>query len=79
MSLYAIDYGDGTMDYPHRRSRAAESDLRGYIAEAHELLGELATGPRPEPFGMPNVSADFEALRWFPFPDEIEPDTPVSP
>jgi selenocysteine lyase/cysteine desulfurase len=79
MSLFAIDYSDGSMEFPHRRQRASESDLRGYLAEAHEILETLTSQPRPEPFGMPDVSEDFEALRWFPFPDEIERETPVTP
>ena len=72
MSLYEIDYAAGVMEFPHRRRRASEGDLDGYLAEARSVLEQLVSGPRPERFGLPKVSSDFEALRWFPLPDEIE-------
>ncbi len=72
MSLYDVDYTSGSIEYPHRRRRGSEDDLTGYLAEAQQILEQLMTGPRPEPFGMPDVSADFEALRWFPLPDEVD-------
>jgi hypothetical protein len=39
------------------------------LAAAARVLAE-APGSLPEPMGLPSVSADFEHLRWFPFPDE---------
>lgn len=72
MSLYDIDYTSGSMRYPRRRHRAEPGDLAGYLSEARQILDDLLTGPRPAPFGLPNVSTDFEALRWFPFPDEVD-------
>ena len=72
MSLYEIDYSSGAMRYPDGRRRRPERDLASYLAAARAELDAAATGPR-EPFTPPVTGADFEELRWFPYPDEIAP------
>ena len=73
MSLHDIGYHTGAMRYPSHRSTDADTRLADYLADAKALFAQVAAGPRPEPFGPPDVTADFEELRWFPLPDEATP------
>jgi selenocysteine lyase/cysteine desulfurase len=69
MSLREVDYSGGAMTYPDRR-READHDLAQYAAMARE---ELRIGREHPPLsqGLPETTADFEELRWFPYPDEV--------
>jgi len=69
MSLDDVNYRSGRMSYRHRPRHDGEGDLAVSLAAAARVLAE-APGSLPEPMGLPSVSADFEHLRWFPFPDE---------
>jgi selenocysteine lyase/cysteine desulfurase len=73
MSLFEVSYAGGSMSWPHRRHETAERELHGYLAEAQSILEE-AQNDLPSPLGMPDVTADFEHLRWFPLPDEVRLD-----
>lgn len=73
MSLFEVSYAEGSMNWPHRRHETAERELHGYLAEAQTIVDE-ASHDLPSPLGMPDVTADFEHLRWFPLPDEVRPD-----
>jgi selenocysteine lyase/cysteine desulfurase len=70
MSLEDISYAGGSMQYRHRRVTTPDSELSGYLALAAHVLAS-APASLPEPLGMPEVTADFEHLRWFPLPDEL--------
>ena len=70
MSLHDIEYGSGSLEYRHRRSTRPDSTLEDDLAAAGAILAEAAT-TLPEPLGPPEVTADFEHLRWFPLPDEL--------
>ena len=72
MSLYDIAYGDGTMQYPTHRKTDGDARLADYLTEARAILAATVSDPRPEPFGPLDVTADFEELRWFPLPDEVD-------
>lgn len=67
LRLSMVRYSDfGSMEYPRVHDTASESALEGYLREAHNLLNSL-----PEPESSPaDVSADFNALRWFELPRE---------
>ncbi len=56
---------DGTMRYPRQRERAAEDELPDFLAAARALLASMPDHVDDGPTGM---SAEFEALRWFPLP-----------
>ncbi len=71
MSLHDVSYDSGEMRYTPDRRRDGDTKLRDYLDEARRIIGGVAAGPAPVPFGKPDVSADFEALRWFPLPDEL--------
>lgn len=70
MSLHEVDYSDGTMRYPDRRTRRAHRALAGYLDEARAVLAAARANP-PEPLDRPETSPDFERLRWFPYPGEV--------
>lgn len=58
---------DGTLTYPRHTDRAPESDLAGYLAEAEEWAVRARSAA---PDGEAQVSADFDALRWFDLPTQ---------
>ncbi len=70
-SLHDISYADGVMAYPARAATHSDDDLTWYLAEAVRILDDLGAGA-PPPAERPVVTPDFEHLRWFPFPDEID-------
>ncbi|MFQ5553949.1 MAG: aminotransferase class V-fold PLP-dependent enzyme [Acidimicrobiia bacterium] len=73
MSLHDISYDDGSMSYETRRRCEPDTKLQGYLGAAKKILADVAELPPPGPFGMPDVTDDFEGLRWFPLPDEVAP------
>lgn len=70
MSLEDISYVDGRMEVSERRLTIERSDLSRHLAAAIDVLDDAAE-KRPQPLGLPATSADFEHLRWFPYPDEV--------
>ena len=70
MSLHDISYDRGAMAYPRRPHEGAEVDFVALLEEARRTIA-AATANRPAPLGAPDVTADFEHLRWFPLPDEV--------
>ena len=71
MSLSDISYADGTMQYRQHRQSAPDTDFAAYLERARYILGDVETAPAPDPVGRPDVTADFEHLRWFPLPDDV--------
>jgi hypothetical protein len=71
-SLGDISYDRGVMEHPHRTGTAADHDLTWYLAEAARIFDDLKRVGGPPPAERPAVTSDFEHLRWFPFPDEID-------
>jgi hypothetical protein len=70
LSLDGIRYVDGAMRYAAHRHRAPESVLPGYLEEARRILAAPRRhAAEPAPAG---VGPDFEELRWFWLPMEIE-------
>ena len=70
MSLLDVSYDTGAMTYP-RRSRPDEAPgYEQYLDAARATIEEVAR-THPEPLPAPEVTEDFERLRWFPFPDEV--------
>jgi selenocysteine lyase/cysteine desulfurase len=70
MSLHEVDYADGAMRYPDRRSRRPDRGLASYLIAARAELDAAAIAPRAAA-GTTHASAELEELRWFPYPDEI--------
>ncbi len=71
LSLHDVSYEDGGMHYRAHRHREPETRLAEYLAEARTIL---AAPPDAAPaLEAPRaVGPDFEALRWFWLPEEIE-------
>jgi len=69
MSLREISYETGEMRYENRR-RTQEVDLARHLDAAKTLMAEARTRP-DQAFAHPQTNADFEHLRWFPYPDDI--------
>jgi len=69
MSLLDISYESGVQEFRQRRQELPDSALGSYLEEAQRVVDEVAASP-PEAVGMPDVTDDFEHLRWFLFPDE---------
>jgi selenocysteine lyase/cysteine desulfurase len=72
-SLEDIGYAGGTMEYPSRHATVPASRVGAYLGEADRVVAELrARGSAPCP-GRPELTEDFESLRWFPLPHEGGP------
>jgi hypothetical protein len=56
------------MAYPDRRRRLAELDLPQYL----DLARGAMAATQPEALAAPETTEDFEELRWFPYPHEVE-------
>ena len=68
-SLNDIDYSTGVMEYARRPKPLAEGALCDQLALARRLLDDAVANP-PSPISTPTTTADFESLRWFPYPGE---------
>ena len=71
LSLRDIRYEDGPLPRSAHRHREPESALPGYLAEAGRLLGSPPEHDGAEVEHL-EVGPDFEHLRWFWLPEEIE-------
>ncbi|HMA18343.1 MAG TPA: aminotransferase class V-fold PLP-dependent enzyme [Thermoanaerobaculia bacterium] len=70
LSLRDVRYEEGAMHYSAHRHRAPDSALAGYLHEARGIIaGPRRTG---EAGAAPEVGPNFEKLRWFWLPGEIE-------
>ena len=72
MNLSEINYDDAVMAYRHNRQTAPDTDFPIYLERAKYILNDAASTPPPEPTDRPVFTADFEHLRWFPLPDELQ-------
>ncbi len=70
MRLDEITYRSGRMEYAEHHATEPESALGGYLEEAKQILAEAGKGEDMTE-EAPELSADFEHLRWFPMPGEI--------
>jgi selenocysteine lyase/cysteine desulfurase len=69
ISLHDIDYSKGHLAYEHRSRRDPDHLLVDYLHEAKQIL--TGTPPPTETPVRPDLTEDFEHLRWFTLPDEI--------
>jgi selenocysteine lyase/cysteine desulfurase len=74
MRLTDNTYRCGRLEYRSRHATEPESVLNDYLETAREVLRNVPQ----EPQGEPKQTTHFEALRWFPLPDEAS-ETPRSP
>ena len=72
LSLHDISYGGGPPKVAHRH-REPESALPRYLDEARRILAEGR-----EPGAPVELTEDFEHLRWFWLPHEVQPEPRIS-
>jgi selenocysteine lyase/cysteine desulfurase len=77
MSLRDLSYERGALSYTTHRKTEPESVLHDYLRYAHHIFEEAGI-VEPMPPARPELSDDFEHLRWFPLPDEVL-QTPTRP
>ena len=70
MSLGALTYEDGEPNFSLDRSTEPESVLKDYLKYAQHLFDQSEVVADAPPH-RPELSADFEHLRWFPLPEEV--------
>lgn len=71
MSLTGIRYVDGKMQYRARHVTEPEWALDDYLEAAKEVFDAAPERLRDLQLSRPELSDDFEHLRWFPLPDEV--------
>lgn len=69
-SLHDVRYDAGTVSWPHPPPVALDSSYATYLDEARAVLAPDAD--RPLPLASPEVTGDFEHLRWFWLPAEVD-------
>jgi selenocysteine lyase/cysteine desulfurase len=70
MSLTDLSYESGELRYASRRKTEKESALQQYLRYASHIFEEADIADL-EPVVRPELSDDFEHLRWFPLPEEV--------
>jgi hypothetical protein len=70
LSLDDITFTADGIEHPEHRKTENEEALAGYLAEAEQIL--LAAQPSAQEPDRPELTADFELLRWFHLPDEMQ-------
>jgi selenocysteine lyase/cysteine desulfurase len=74
ISLREVTYGpDGELTHPSRHGSIGEEAFAGYLHQAREVFATLPDRIADGPTGL---SAEFEALRWFPLPPACLPVQP---
>jgi selenocysteine lyase/cysteine desulfurase len=68
LSLRDVEFTEQGCRYPDRRRREPESRMGAYLEEARQLFAAARPGRAADT--DPNVTSDFEHLRWFPLPGE---------
>ena len=68
MTLFDIDYRDGSLTHPVARLQAPDDSFGSYLEEAHRLFATSAAIAKTVD---EILEEDAEALRWFPMPNEV--------
>ncbi|HEX5631256.1 MAG TPA: aminotransferase class V-fold PLP-dependent enzyme [Acidimicrobiia bacterium] len=69
MGLDEVAFTAAGITHPDRRRTAPEAALAGYLDEARRVLA--GAGPAAQVVAS-DLGTDFEKLRWFPLPDEMQ-------
>ena len=70
LSLDDISFTAAGIEHPEHRKTEGEEALAGYLTEGEQTL--LAVQPSDQEPERPELTADFELLRWFHLPDEMQ-------
>ena len=69
LSLHDVTFTPQGIEHPDHRRTEGEDALESYLVEGEQILRSAQVG-EGEP-GRPDLTEDFERLRWFHLPDEI--------
>jgi selenocysteine lyase/cysteine desulfurase len=72
MRLSDVTYRNGRMEFRSRHATEPEDALAGYLTEADAILAGALEDYTTTPLPPPQIREDFEALRWFPLPHEVQ-------
>ncbi len=70
LSLDDISFTAAGIEHPEHRKTVGEEALAGYLTEGEQTL--LTVQPSDQEPERPELTADFEHLRWFHLPDEMQ-------
>ena len=70
MRLTDLSYESGRLEYRSRHATEPETALPAFLKEARRILA--AAKPERPRIEDPQFTPEFEALRWFPLPGEIQ-------
>ena len=68
-NLNDVTFTADGIEYPQHRRTEGEDALAGYLAEGEQIM--LAAQAGDDDPGRPELTEDFERLRWFHLPDEV--------
>ena len=71
MSLHDIAYTSGGLEYEDHRQRLGDVPLGRFLDEAAQIV-ETQCRDGDGPLAPPDTTADFEHLRWFPYPADVD-------
>lgn len=74
ISIGDLSYEGGRLTYEHRRQSESEDKLHDYLKVAEAILHSADEDPLPV---RPELSEDFEHLRWFALADDVRSIEPV--
>jgi hypothetical protein len=69
MSLTDLRFTPDGIEHPQRRRTEPETVLADYLVEGERIMREATAGDGE--VSRPDVTEDFERLRWFHLPDEL--------
>jgi len=75
MSLSALSYRRGRLQYRSQHATTPEWVLPDYLSQAREILKAASDCADRPPCEKLPLSDDFEHLRWFPLPGEAQPES----
>jgi selenocysteine lyase/cysteine desulfurase len=72
MRLTDVSYRSGKMEHRTRLCTEPEWALPGYLEEAERIIAQASSSTAGPRLTDPTLSADFQHLRWFPLPAEVQ-------
>ena len=79
MRLGDISYRSGRMAFRSSRATEPEWVVGGYIEQAHAIVEKAVSELQGQHVDTPQLTGDFEQLRWFPLPAEILAELQANP
>jgi selenocysteine lyase/cysteine desulfurase len=70
LTLHDVEFASGTMEFRGPRATEPESALPRYLEEARRIIAEVEAAAPAGPLRDPEVTPEFERIRWFPLPGE---------